>query len=107
MILRLLPCPHYPSSAFKVIGELMSGRNRVLCLCTGLAMGLWDAGVLLSFSTGQARSPHPSLAPAVALLAKMGLVQWSPGTRHRGSLTDLSFLVPTGSLERSHRPGTS
>lgn len=70
-------------------------------------MGLWDAGVLLSFSTGQALLSAPQPGPAVALLAKMGLVQWSPGTRHRGSLTDLSFLVPTGSLQRSHRPGTS
>ena len=67
MILRLLPCPHCPSSAFKVIGELMSGRNRVLYLLHGPGMGLWDAGVPLSFSTGQVCSPHPSLAPAVPL----------------------------------------
>lgn len=79
VILRLLSGPHYPGSAFKVIGELVSARNGVLHLSTGLAVGLWDAAVLLSFPTGQACSPHPSLAPAVALLAKMGLVQWSPG----------------------------
>lgn len=80
MILRLLSGPHYPGSAFKVIGELVSGRNGVLHLSTGLALGLWDAGVLLSFPTGQACSPHPSSGGrAAALLAKMGLVQWRPG----------------------------
>ena len=64
VILRLLPCPHYPGSAFKVIGELMSGRNRVLYLLHGPghgALGCWCATFLLNqpdvFSAPQ---PGPS-----------------------------------------------
>ena len=68
------------------------------------ALGCWCA-TFLPNRPSVFSAPQPG--PSSGSFGQDGACPMEARTRHRGSLTDLSFLVPTGSLERSHRPGTS
>ena len=68
------------------------------------ALGCWCA-TFLPKRPGVFSAPQPG--PSSGSFGQDGACPMEARTRHRGRLTDLSFLVPTGSLEGSHRPGTS